>query len=118
MLALAEAQQRVVSHRGGRLLVRGGAGTGKTEALARRFARLVDAGVEAQRILVLASTRAGAEQLRGRIEALLDGPYEELWIGTWDEIAERLLREHAVEAGLDPFFGVLGRAERLAILVD
>ena len=40
------------------------------------------------------------------------------WIETWEATAERLLREHAEAAGLDPFFGVVGRAERLAMLLD
>ena len=60
----------------------------------------------------------GARRLREHCEALLDRPYEELWVGCWDEIGERLLREHAEAAGLDPFFDVLGRAERLAVLLD
>ena len=45
-------------------------------------------------------------------------PYEELWIGTWEALGERLLREHSTAAGLDPFFDVLGPAERLAMLLD
>ena len=95
------------------------AGTGKTEVLARRLARLAaDGGRRPSGSLVLASTRATARRLRERVEALLDGPYEELWIGTWDAIGERLLREHSDAAGLDPFFDVLGPAERLAMLLD
>jgi DNA helicase-2/ATP-dependent DNA helicase PcrA len=118
MLALAEAQERAVLHGDGPLLVVGPTGTGKTEALARRFARLVDQGIAAERILVLASNRPTARRLRDRVESLLDRPYEELWIGTWGGLCERLLREHSTAAGLDPFFDVLGPAERLAILVD
>jgi DNA helicase-2/ATP-dependent DNA helicase PcrA len=118
MLALAEAQQRAVAHEGGPLLLRGAAGTGKTEALARRFARLSGGGADPHSILVFAATGATAARLHERVEALLPGPYEELWIGTWDELGERLLRLHATAAGLDPFFDVLGRAERLAILLD
>jgi DNA helicase-2/ATP-dependent DNA helicase PcrA len=118
MLALAEAQLRAVQHGDGPLLVVGAAGSGKTEALARRFSHLVGSGVAPDRILVLAATPATAKRLTQRIEAELDGPYEELWIGTWERICERLLRERAVAAGLDPFFAVLGRAERLAILLD
>ena len=95
MLALAEAQERAVRHGEGPLLVLGAAGTGKTEALARRLARLAEEGTEPERILLLASTRATARRLRRRAEALLEGPYEELWIGTWEEICERLLREHS-----------------------
>jgi DNA helicase II / ATP-dependent DNA helicase PcrA len=118
MLALAEAQERAVRHDDGPLLLSGEAGTGKTEALARRLARLAASGTEPERILVLASTGATAQRLRERAEALLDRPYEELWIGTWDSLGERLLREHATAAGLDPFFDVLGPAERLAMLLD
>jgi len=118
MLALAETQQRAVEHGEGPLLLRGAAGAGKTEALARRFSQLVASGVEPERILVLAATTPTARRLRERVEALLDRPYEELWIDTWEAICERLLREHSTAAGLDPFFAVLGRAERLAILLN
>jgi DNA helicase-2/ATP-dependent DNA helicase PcrA len=118
MLALAEAQQRAVDHEDGPLLLAGAPGTGKTEALARRFARLVEDGVAPDRILVLTAHRPTAKRLRRRVEALLTAPYEELWIGTWEELGERLLREHSSAAGLDPFFDVLGPAERLAVLID
>jgi DNA helicase-2/ATP-dependent DNA helicase PcrA len=118
MLALAEPQERAIRHRSGPLLLIGKAGTGKTEVLIRRFASLVDDGIAAERILVLASTRAAAQRLHQRVETLLDRPLEELWIGTWEQLGERLLREHATAANLDPFFSVLGRAERLALLLD
>ena len=118
MLALAEPQERAIRHRAGPLLLLGAAGTGKSEVLARRFADLVEEGTGPERILVLASTRTTAGRLRGRVEQLLDRPLEELWIGTWETLGERLLREHAPAAGLDPMFGVLGRAERLALLLD
>jgi DNA helicase-2/ATP-dependent DNA helicase PcrA len=118
MLALAEAQEQAVRHQGGPLLLAGAPGSGKTETIVRRFARLVEDGVAPERILVLCARQATAQRLLTRVEALLDRPYEELWIGTWPRLCERLLREHAVAAGLDPFFEVLGRAERLAVLLD
>jgi DNA helicase-2/ATP-dependent DNA helicase PcrA len=111
-------RQRVCGHGGGPLLVLGAAGTGKTELLARRFAALVATGARPERIGVLASTRGTARRLRERTEALLEGPFEELWIGGWEALGERLLREHSEAAGLDPFFDVLGPAERLAMLLD
>jgi DNA helicase-2/ATP-dependent DNA helicase PcrA len=118
MLALADAQERAVLHNDGPLLVVGAAGTGKTEVLARRLARLAAEGTGPERVLVFASTRATARRLRERAEALLDGPLEELWVGDWITLGERLLREHSDAAGLNPFFDVLGRAERLAMLLD
>jgi DNA helicase-2/ATP-dependent DNA helicase PcrA len=118
MLALAETQERAVQHGEGPLLLLGTAGTGKTEALARRFARLAGEGIAPEAILVLTSNRPTARRLQQRVEVLLTGAHEELWIGIWDELGERLLREHSTAAGLDPFFDVLGPAERLAILLD
>ncbi len=118
MLALAEAQELVVRHDDGPLRVLGEPGTGKTEALARRLVRLAGEETGVERVLVLASGPATVQRLRERAEALLESPFEELWIGTWAESCERLLREHPTAAGLDPFFDVLGPAERLAMLLD
>ncbi|MET0305639.1 MAG: ATP-dependent DNA helicase [Solirubrobacterales bacterium] len=118
MLALAEPQERAIEHRSGPLLLIGAAGTGKTEVLAQRFERLSAAGAAPARILVLASSQATAQRLRERVEQLLDRPLEELWIDTWDQLCERLLSEYSTAANLDPFFSVLGPAERLALLLD
>ena len=114
----AGGRLRAATHVDGPLLVLGAAGTGKSELLARRLADLAADGTPPDRVLVIGARRATARRLRDRCEALLKGPYEELWVGDWDEIGERLLREHAEAAGLDPFFDVLGRAERLAVLLD
>ena len=111
-------RERAVAHVEGPLLIVGPAGTGKTELLAHRLAHLVGAGSRPESVLVIASRQATAARLRERCEALLEGSFEELWIGSWDAIGERLLREYPEEAGLDPFFDVLGRAERLALLLD
>jgi DNA helicase-2/ATP-dependent DNA helicase PcrA len=113
-----DERERAIGHDEGPLLVLGAAGTGKTELLARRLARLAASGTKPERVLIVGSTRATARRLRERSEALLEEPFEELWIGSWETIGERLLREHAEAAGLDPFFDVLGPAERLAMLLD
>ncbi len=111
-------QRRVAEHRNGAMLVSGRAGSGRSEALAMRLRSLVDSAVPADHVLVVARSRAAAALLRSRCEAMLERPYEELWVVTYAELAERLLREYAVEAGLDPFFGVVGLPDRLAVLLD
>jgi DNA helicase-2/ATP-dependent DNA helicase PcrA len=117
-LPLSVEQRRVVEHRAGPLLVRGQAGTGKSAALAARVAALAASGTPPEHALVLTRYRAAAVALRERIETLITGAYEELWVGTHEAIAERLLRENAVEAGLDPFFETVSPADRLALLLD
>jgi DNA helicase-2/ATP-dependent DNA helicase PcrA len=113
-----EAQRLVAQHREGPMLVLGAAGTGRSEALALRLASLVAEGTAADEILVLARSRATADRLHDRCEALLDRPYTELWVATYRDVSERLLREHAMEAGLDPFFATVELPDRLAILLD
>jgi DNA helicase-2/ATP-dependent DNA helicase PcrA len=113
-----DAQRRVAAHGEGPLLVVGPAGSGRTEALALRLVRLADGGTPPERVLVLTRSRAAAARLRERAEALLGQAFEELWIDPYPAIGERLLRDHAVEAGLDPFFETVGPADRLAMLLE
>jgi DNA helicase-2/ATP-dependent DNA helicase PcrA len=115
---LTEQQRRVVEHGAGPLILIGPAGSGRTEALARRIGRLAASGTPPDRILALTSSPAAAAGLRSRVEAVIEGPFEELWIGTYAGTTERLLREHAADAGLDPFFETVGAADRLAMLLD
>ncbi len=112
---LTEQQEAVVAHDEGALLVLGAAGAGRTEALARRLGRLVS---EASRPLVLTRSLASANRIRSRAEQAIETAYEELVVHTHPAAAARLLREHATEAGLDPFFESLSPAERLAMLLD
>src|SRR3954447_6624673 len=112
---LTEQQRAVVHHESGPLLVLGAAGSGRTEALARRLGRLVGEG---RRPLVLSRSAAAANRIGKRAEETIDVPYEELVVHTHPVAAARILREHATEAELDPFFESLSPAERLALLLD
>jgi DNA helicase II / ATP-dependent DNA helicase PcrA len=115
---LTDAQRRAASHPGGPLLVLGGAGTGKTRTLLARFAHLVGAGERPEAILVLTEREAAAERLRLAVEAELDRAYEELPVYGIGGLCRRLLRDEALEAGLDPFAVPLTPADRLAMLLE
>jgi DNA helicase II / ATP-dependent DNA helicase PcrA len=115
---LTAEQRRVADHERGALLVLGPAGSGRSEAVAQRLARLAADGTPPDRVLILTRSRAAAARLRERATALIETPYEEIWATTYEAAAERLLREHALEAGLDPFFNTVSSADRLAILLD
>jgi ATP-dependent DNA helicase UvrD/PcrA len=112
---LSEQQERVIAHDAGALLVLGAAGTGRTEALARRLGRLV---AEGEGALVLTSSAAAANRIRARAEETIDAAFEELVVHTHPAAAARLLHEHATEARIDPFFESLNPAERLAMLLE
>ncbi|MCW3066971.1 MAG: UvrD/REP helicase, partial [Solirubrobacterales bacterium] len=115
---LTDAQRRAATHPGGPLLVLGGAGTGKTRTLLARFAWLVAHDQRPESILVVTEREAAAERLRGAVESGLDRAYEELPVFSIDGVCRRLLRDEALEAGLDPFAVPLTPADRLAMLLD
>jgi DNA helicase-2/ATP-dependent DNA helicase PcrA len=115
---LSAGQLEAVAHRGGPLLVRGGAGTGKTRTLLERFVALVEEGLPADAVLLLAFSEAAAADARERLETRIETPWEELWACTFRGFCRRVLREEALEAGVDPFFVPVTPADRLALLLE
>jgi len=113
-----EVFDAALRHAEGPAIVHGVAGSGRTELIARRVARLASEGIPVEAIAVVTQTAANRARLRERTAELLSGSYEEVWIETWPGLAERLLRDYALEAGIDPFFEVAGPADRLALLLD
>lgn len=122
---LNDAQRAAVEHGVGdgdarALLVIAGAGSGKTLTLASRAARLVLAGADPQRLLLLTFSRRAAQEMSRRAGRLLHQalglasttpPPVLHWAGTFHAIGARLLREHAASLGLPPAFTVLDRGD-------
>jgi ATP-dependent helicase/nuclease subunit A len=125
--ALTPEQEEAVARRRGPLLLAAGAGSGKTSVLVERFVRAVrEDGVAPGRILAITFTERAAAELRGRVRARLlelgereaARDTEGAAIGTFHGFCARLLRTHALSAGLDPDFAILDEASagRLALL--
>ncbi len=105
----------------GPLLIIAGAGTGKTTTLAHRVAHLVLEGVDPERILLLTFTRRAAREMVERARRIVATALEEKhgkgidvrlpWSGTFHAVANRLLREYALNLGLDPNFSILDRGD-------
>ena len=102
------------------LLVIAGAGSGKTLTLAARVARLVLAGADPQRILLLTFSRRAAAEMNQRVGRMLHQalgfsalqPAPSLpWSGTFHAVAARLLREHAARIGLAENYTILDRSD-------
>jgi DNA helicase-2/ATP-dependent DNA helicase PcrA len=115
---LSPAQRAAAAHAGGPLLIVGGAGSGKTRTLLARFAWLVEQGEAPEAILLLARSERAADALRRQVEETIARPYEALAVTTVHDLCARLLREHALAAGVDPFAVAVGRADRLAMLLE
>jgi DNA helicase-2/ATP-dependent DNA helicase PcrA len=103
----SEEQAGVIAHRGGHLQVIACAGAGKTEAISRRVASLIEEGVEPGHIVAFTFTERAAEGLKTRItrriaeakgQAFLDrlGP---MFVGTIHSYCLRLLQDHVPEFG-------------------
>lgn len=101
------------------LLVVAGAGSGKTKTLAHRVAFLILRGVDPRRILLLTFTRRAAREMTARALGICAAyaPRGDaaapaiLWAGTFHSVANRLLRMHGADVGLDPSFTVLDRSD-------
>ncbi|HEY6476152.1 MAG TPA: ATP-dependent helicase, partial [Polyangia bacterium] len=117
---LNPAQRRAATAGDRPLLIIAGAGTGKTQTLAHRVAALVARGADPRRILLLTFSRRAAQEMIRRAARLLGrrGPADASlpWAGTFHAIANRLLRHHAAELGLDPAFTLLDREDAADLL--
>jgi ATP-dependent helicase/nuclease subunit A len=123
--SFTDEQLIAIERREGDLLLDAGAGSGKTSVLVERFVRSVlEDEIEVGAILTITFTEKAAAEMRERIrrrlrelgadEAARDT--EAAFISTIHGFCARLLRAHALAAGLDPAFSVLDapEAERLA----
>ena len=123
--AWTDEQRRAIDRRTGDLLLDAAAGSGKTSVLVERFVRSVlDDGVAVGAILTITFTEKAAAELRDRIRTRLRElgadaaarATEGAFISTIHGFCARVLRGHALAAGLDPRFEVLAaeRTEPLA----
>lgn len=121
------AQQREAVEHGigphgdqGPMLVIAGAGSGKTKTLASRVARLVQAGADPNRILLLTFSRRAAAEMERRVGLVLhralgyatsQAPPRFPWSGTFHRVGARLLRDYAERIGLAANFTILDRPD-------
>jgi len=109
---LNQEQREAVTYKEGPLLIIAGAGTGKTTVISRRIAWLVMQGLaEMDQILALTFTDKAAQEMTERVDILLPYGYTDVWISTFHAFGDRIIRENALELGLNPSFEVMTRPE-------
>jgi ATP-dependent exoDNAse (exonuclease V) beta subunit len=127
MTGLTPEQERAVARRDCSLIVRAGAGTGKTTVLVERFVRAaVEDEVPVEGILAITFTEKAAAEMKARVrkrfvelgEQAHARAAEAAWISTVHGFCARVLRAHALSAGIDPGFRVLDALEAERISAD
>ncbi|MDD5806943.1 MAG: UvrD-helicase domain-containing protein [Eggerthellales bacterium] len=116
-------QREIVTTLDKPLMVAAGAGSGKTFTLTQRIAAALLPGPDGSpaalesvdQVLAITFTRKAAAELKSRIKSLLlkEGLAQEAlkvddaWISTIHGMCSRILKEHALEIGVDPAFELL-----------
>lgn len=117
LVGLNEPQRRAVEYRGPALLIVAGAGSGKTRVLTHRIAHLIQSR-EAwpSQILAITFTNKAAAEMRERVQHLLGGAAEGMWISTFHSACVRILRKEAERFGYVSGFTIYDSGDSRALL--
>jgi DNA helicase II / ATP-dependent DNA helicase PcrA len=114
---LNEQQQAAVKTTEGPLLIMAGAGSGKTRVLTHRIAYLMaEKRVAPWNILAITFTNKAAREMKERVQGLLGGAAEEIWISTFHSMCVRILRRDIDRIGIDRNFSILDTTDQLSVL--
>ena len=117
---LTDIQRQAVDWDEGAMLVLAGPGSGKTQVLTCRIARLLDASREKNfRVLALTFTNKAADEMKERVASFVPGLEERANIGTFHSFCGQVLRQHGVHLGIKPDFAIYSQDDdRRAVLED
>ena len=105
------------------VVIRAGAGSGKTAVMTARIVHLVETNqVRAAGVLGLTFTNKAAAELEERLNealaAMQPRPHEHPTVMTYHSFAQSLVREHGPRIGVDPDTGLLSNAQKWQILLS
>ena len=112
------AQQEAVNYLHGPCLVLAGAGSGKTRVITHKIGRLIQAGLEPNRIAAITFTNKAAAEMRERAKGLIGRGAKEVLICTFHALGVRMLRQDGEALGLKPTFSILDSDDVTSILKD
>ena len=118
MSGLNLAQQEAVNYMHGPCLVLAGAGSGKTRVITMKIARLIQAGLEPQRIAAITFTNKAAAEMRERAKGLIGKDARKVVVCTFHALGVRMMREDGAVLGLKPQFSILDADDVTKILKD
>jgi DNA helicase II / ATP-dependent DNA helicase PcrA len=110
-------QQRAVKLTDGPLLIMAGAGSGKTRVLTHRIAYLmVEKYVNPYNILAITFTNKAAREMRERIQKMMGGTADQVWISTFHSMCVRILRRDIDRLGFNRNFTILDTSDQLSVI--
>jgi DNA helicase II / ATP-dependent DNA helicase PcrA len=107
---LNQQQEKAAQHKKGPILLLAGAGTGKTHTLCCRVAKLIKSGVAAEKILMLTFTRKAADEMKQRIDRIIDQNCS-VMAGTFHSIAFHDLKALGILNNLSGIFDDASQAK-------
>lgn len=88
-----KSQQSAIDHKDGAMLVLAGPGSGKTAVITHRTRNLIKKhGVDPSKILVITFTKAAANEMKERFNALMDGERVNVSFGTFHAVFFMILK--------------------------
>lgn len=115
--SLNPVQKEAASCTEGPLLILAGAGSGKTRVLTHRIAYLIDEkGVNPWNIMAITFTNKAAQEMRDRVDRLVEFGAESIWVATFHSSCVRILRRYIDRLGYDNHFTIYDTDDQKSII--
>lgn len=115
--SLNQQQKAAVTQTQGPMLILAGAGSGKTRTLTYKMVHLIDQKLcHPEQILAVTFTNKAAEEMRSRVQSILNHANESPLLCTFHSLGVRILRRHADKIGYRRDFTICDRDDQIRIL--
>lgn len=119
LAGLNDKQKEAVLHFEGPLLILAGAGSGKTRVLTHRIAYLIEEHqVPPYHILALTFTNKAANEMRERVNNIIEYGAGNIWVSTFHSTCVRILRRFIDHLGYDNAFTIYDSDDQKSLMKD
>ena len=116
---LNDKQLEAVKSVGSPNLIFAGAGSGKTRVLTYKIAYLIkELGIPPENILAVTFTNKAAQEMKSRVQELLDFDISSISIGTFHSISAQILRKEIHHLGMSNNFIIYDQPDSVSVIKD
>ncbi len=116
---LNEKQKEAVLETQGPCLVIAGAGSGKTKVLTHKIAYLIaKKHIAPWNILAITFTNKAANEMKERVEKLVENAAKDIWMGTFHSICVRILRKYIDCIGFNSSFLIFDTSDQRTLIKE